>query len=218
MTSSRARIAFPFLCSLFVFGALAGYGCGGSSSGTDAVALCNQFCNKYNSLCAVDAGPINISIDCATTCTPAMVSQKTTNCPNSSAIISATQACVNKTTCTDLTTCAAGIPQCSSGAGGTSGGAGTSGSAGTSGAAGTTGSGGRGAAGATGSGGRGAAGTTGTGGTGATGTCADLLACCNATTNATLKSACMTSYTTVMSMGDATCGQILAQIKSAYCP
>jgi hypothetical protein len=216
MTRSRTRSFFTFLAVSFVAAAAAGYGCGSSSSSSsDAVALCNNFCNKFNTLCVADAG-LGVSIDCATQCTPSMVSQKTTACTNSAAIISATNTCLSKTTCTDLEACTATIPQCTA----TSGSGGASGGAGTSGAAGTTGAGGH--AGATGSAGNGAAGTSGTAGNGAGGasgaTCADLLACCNATTNATLKSACMTSYTTVMSMGDAVCGQILTSIKASYCP
>jgi hypothetical protein len=72
-----------------------------------------------------------------------------------------------------------------------------------------------------GAGGRtgGAGGFTGSlgGSTGTAGTCADLLACCNAA-NATLKPSCMTEYNTVVSMGDATCGQLLSVIKSTFCP
>ncbi len=55
------------------------------------------------------------------------------------------------------------------------------------------------------------------GSTGATGTCADLLACCNAA-NVAVKPTCMNGYTTVMSMGDGACGQLLAQIKASVCP
>ena len=56
------------------------------------------------------------------------------------------------------------------------------------------------------------------GSTGSGGTCADLLACCNAATNATVKSACMSEYTTLMSSGDAACGAFLGPVKSSICP
>jgi hypothetical protein len=204
---------------------VAGYGCGSSSSGsTDGVALCNQFCNKFNQLCAGDASPIPITLNCATECTPTMVSQKTTNCTNSSAIISATQACLNNsTTCDALTTC--NIPTCQS----TTGGAGTSGGAGTTGSgghAGTTGAGGSSAAGNTGAGGITGLGgfggnLTGIGGFGGNiviaGTCADLLACCN-TASGTAKSTCMTAYSLAMPSGDTACGAVLGQIKASTCP
>jgi hypothetical protein len=204
MTMRRARTLLPLLGTLFLGSALAGYGCGGSSGG-DNVALCNNLCNKANSLCVTDSGPITIPpTDCATTCTPAMVAQKTTNCPNASAIVSALNACLAKTTCADLVGCEAALPQC--GGGGT---AGTSGgTAGTSGGtAGTSG----GTAGTSG-------GTAGTSGTSYT--CADLLACCNAVSDATLKAACMTEYTSfkAMAMGDTLCGTLLTNVKATYCP
>ena len=53
--------------------------------------------------------------------------------------------------------------------------------------------------------------------TGGSGTCADLLACCNAT-SAALKSACMSGYNQVVGSGDAACGIVLSGIKSSYCP
>ena len=107
------------------------------------------------------------------------------------------QTCTN--TCTQ--------PACFSttGTGGTSGG-GTGGRAG-------GGTGGR-AGGATG-------GTTGGGtggGTGSATACADFMACCNASTNATVKSVCLAQYGNVAAMGNDACATALAQIKPAVCP
>jgi len=70
--------------------------------------------------------------------------------------------------------------------------------------------------------------TTGAGGTsgglgGSTGTvvggtCADLLACCNAS-SASLKATCMQAYTSEMQLGgDLACGVALSTLKSTFCP
>jgi hypothetical protein len=82
-------------------------------------------------------------------------------CSNAAAITSASQACLNKTTCTDFTTCLGALPACagSDGTGGAGGSVGATGGAG--GRAGATGGAG-GRAGATG----GAGGSVGTGGAG----------------------------------------------------
>ena len=53
---------------------------------------------------------------------------------------------------------------------------------------------------------------------GSNGTCADLLNCCNATTVAQYKTACMTAYSQLLSSGDAACGLELATLKSSFCP
>jgi hypothetical protein len=58
----------------------------------------------------------------------------------------------------------------------------------------------------------------GSAGTVVSGTCADLLACCNAT-SATLKSTCMQAYTSEMQLGgDLACGVALSTLKSTFCP
>lgn len=198
MTVSRARILFPVLCASFLVAALAGYGCGSSSSSN--AALCQQGCDKVASLCFAEAGAegATIKMECLASC-----NSQPKNCTNQAAIDSAAQACLAKTTCTDLQNCS--IPACvgGTGAGGTTGGAGTSGGGGTTGSAGT-------------SGGGGTTGSAGTSGTAAT--CADLLACCNAASTAN-KANCMTAYTAAMGNGgDATCASVLAAIKSTYCP
>jgi hypothetical protein len=61
---------------------------------------------------------------------------------------------------------------------------------------------------------------TGTGGTvvlvdasGNSYTCANLLACCNSTTNTTLKNACLQQYNAANG-SDATCNNLLTQIKA----
>jgi hypothetical protein len=146
-------------------------------------------------------------------------------CNGSSGPFASYSTCISKCSCTDtacrmacgqptsacstcegtVTTCAFGstctVPACLVG-GGTGGASGSVGgtSGGTGGHVGTGGS------------------TGGLGGaTGTTGTCADLLACCNAA-NAAVKPSCMNGYNTVMPMGDAACGQVLAGIKASVCP
>ena len=50
-------------------------------------------------------------------------------------------------------------------------------------------------------------------------TCAQLLTCCNSITVASLKTACLNEYTTVMPAGDSMCGNVLTQIKAnGGCP
>lgn len=88
--------------------------------------------------------------------------------------------------------------------------------AGTSGTGGTSGGGSGGTSGGTG-------GFTGFDGSipgldgGFSGTCANLLACCNAT-SAQLKPACMMAYASILSTGDTGCGIVFTEIKSTYCP
>jgi hypothetical protein len=68
-----------------------------------------------------------------------------------------------------------------------------------------------------GSGGSSGGGTGGSSGGGAT--CADLLACCDASTNATAKAICMMQYENIKNAGDATCAMYLPQLKAAMvCP
>ena len=200
MTFRRAIAPASF--ALFLAGvAVVGYGCGGGSSSSDPVALCKSGCDKAISLCFADAGvdTATLKASCQSSCTSQSASNPK-NCTNSSAIISAYNTCLAKTTCDELQSCTASIPACEGGS------------------TGTGGSSGGGTGGATG-GGTGGASGGGTGGSTATGTgCADLLACCNATTNATLKLACMQSYAGVMAMGDAICAQALTAIQSTYCP
>jgi hypothetical protein len=93
------------------------------------------------------------------------------------------------------------------------------------GGAGGTGAGGAGGTGAGGAGGIGAggAGGTGAGGTGAGdaggGTCMDLMACCAAITNATIKAACTANYDAIKAQGDAACGAVYMGIKGGgFCP
>ncbi len=55
--------------------------------------------------------------------------------------------------------------------------------------------------------------------TGTSGTCADLLACCNAIANASVKAACMSEYTTLMAQGDAQCGAAVSGLRAGgACP
>jgi hypothetical protein len=99
---------------------------------------------------------------------------------------------------------------------------GTTGSAGSTGAGG--GIGGRGGATDAGSDAR-ASGAGGTivivDGSGTNYTCAQLLACCNSTTNVQAKTACIGEYNAVSPGGDAACNPVLASIKASLpgqCP
>jgi hypothetical protein len=163
-------------------------GTGGTSGSGDAVALCKQTCDTYISLCLADAGAL------ATTakgiCEGACANTASNSCTNASAIASAYRACLTQTTCAGIMSCQQNAPTCVGGAG-------------------TGGAAGGGTGGASGGGTGGASGGTG---------CADLLACCNAATNATVKSLCMTNYNNVAAMGDAVCASALAAIKSTACP
>jgi hypothetical protein len=192
--------AFSFLAPV-VLGALTACG-GGSSGGSsgDPVALCKQGCEKTISLCFADAGSLATMAQssCMSSCTSS--TSNTTTCTNSSAIVSAYQACLNKTTCNDLMNCVQTVPACQGGAGksgGSSGSGGTSGSGGASGSGGTSGG----------------AGTSSTSG----GTCADLLACCNKA-GSMYQSACMQAYSAAMPSGDSACGIVLSGAKSTFCP
>jgi hypothetical protein len=182
--------------------------CGGGSK-EDPVALCKQGCTKYVSLCGDELPegftPAQAKALCEGLCTSS-TGTGGTQCTNSSAIISAAKACQSKTTCAEYTSCNEALPPCEGGGTGTGGASGTGGRSGT----GTGGSSGTGTGGSSG---------TGTGGASGGGTaCAELLACCNATTNATLKGVCMSQYSVVMSMGNDVCMQALDAIKSTYCP
>ena len=177
--------------------------CGGGSK-EDPVALCKQGCNKYVDLCAsslpggLDAATFKAF--CETGCTSNMGGGE--KCKNESAIIAAAKPCLSKTSCDALMTCTANVPDCETG-----------GATGTGGASGT----GTGGASGTGTGGRSGTGTGGASGGGAT--CADVLACCNAATNPTIKMACMMNYEDIKNAGDATCAAYLTpQVKSLLCP
>ncbi len=59
----------------------------------------------------------------------------------------------------------------------------------------------------------------GAGSTGASGTCADLLACCNSIATASIKAQCMSEYSLLLPMGDATCGAAVSGLRSGgLCP
>lgn len=118
-----------------------------SSSGSSYKDLCLQGCAKLES-CNPDGGAL-IASYCQTSC------NKQETCSNESARISAAQACLKISDCTQFEACGQSIPECQT----TTGGAGSSGT----GTGGTTGSAGH--AGATG-------GTTGGGGSSGSGSCA----------------------------------------------
>jgi hypothetical protein len=239
MSLNRVRVIVMSLGGL----AVCGLGCGGSGKATDPLALCSQACEKEVPLCAPGATAA-VTAQAVTLCKascPTTVAGGT-SCTNLAAIVAAYQACLDKTTCADLTDCAGTIPACvgGGGSGGTHGGGGVGG-AGTGGTTGG-GSGGAsaGAAGAPGAGGAatsGSGGNTGVGGTGLfgfdagisgfdalpgldafAGTCADLLACCNSIADATKKAQCQAGYALVQSSGDTACGVAYTGLKQdGYC-
>ena len=156
----------------FALGAVQGCGSSSSSNGTNIMSACMQGCMKVVP-CLADAGISETVAQCVQSCS-ASSSKDGGTCANESAIVMAAQACAAKTTCAELETCGATIPDCvisGSGTGGTRATGGTSGATGgTSGATGGT-------SGATG-------GTSGaTGGTGGTASCAicdKAQTCCTA--------------------------------------
>jgi hypothetical protein len=88
-----------------------------------------------------------------------------------------------------------------------------------SGGSGTGGSTGSGTGGSTGSGTGGSTGSGTGGSTGSGASCAALSACCNATTDMTLKTVCSAYYSGVMAMGDGACAQALTLVKmQGACP
>jgi hypothetical protein len=139
--------------------------------------------------------------------------QQRHTCSNKDQIVAAAKACQSETNCATYSACVENIPDCTGGGSGGMSGTGTGGTSGTS-------TGGRSGAGTGGTSATGTGGRSGTGGAGgASGTaCADLLTCCNATTNATYKSLCMSSYTSVMAMGNSVCADALEAVKSTFCP
>jgi hypothetical protein len=164
-------------------------GSGGAGAGNDPVALCKQVCDTSVSLCLADAGA-TAEAAARTLCEGSCPTQNPTG----------TMACLNESgritaykACATKTTCS-DITTCTQNVLPCI----RDGLGGSSGSGGSTGGGVGGAAGGTG--------------------CADLLACCNATTSASGKQVCMTYYGTVASMGDAACSQALTLVKSMYCP
>jgi hypothetical protein len=196
MNTLHHRLAFFFSLAFVA-------ACGSSSktNGGDVVASCKQACPKVATLCAADLGTdaATARAVCETLCT-STGPQAGRTCTNSAEIIAASEGCSNKATCAEYMTCSQSIPACmgSSGSGGSSG-AGTGGRAGG------------------GSGGTSGGGTGGAGGATAGTACADLLACCNRSTNPQVMAGCMAQYTNVMAMGDSACAQALAILLPA-CP
>src|SRR5580692_2649730 len=133
------------LAAGFVLGAV--QGCGSSSPSADSVmSLCTQGCDKLVALCDPDAGTSAATTECVPGCVASATTSTGGACSNQSAIISAGNACLTKTTCADLEACRLTVPACGGGTGGASG-TGTGGTTGTGGISGT-----------------GTGGTTGTGG------------------------------------------------------
>ena len=153
-------------------GALLWGACGGDDDSDDPAALCMQGCNKANA-CFGDSG--FGTTDCAASCAPKDGGSGPGSCTNESAI-TAYKACLSKE-CAELLSCFQMLPPCE---GGGTGGAGGNGGSGGS----TSGTGGR----------AGTGGSGGTAGDAGGGTCAQLLACCNAATDATIKMGCLTAY------------------------
>ena len=113
------------------FGAGIMQGCGGGSSSSNNVALCEKACDKALE-CAPDAGAIGQQLlgDCKARCQAAA----TTHCSNEAAIVSATNACLAMS-CDGFLTCSVPGCQTTTGTGGMTGTGGTTGSGGTGGAA-----------------------------------------------------------------------------------
>jgi hypothetical protein len=93
-------------------------GCGGD--GNDAVATCNQGCDKA-AMCDPELAPF--VAQCKSLC--AMPAQGGQRCTNEAAIISAASACL-KMTCETYLNCLEGVPECQGGGGGAGGGGGGS--------------------------------------------------------------------------------------------
>ncbi len=209
MNFLRTLLVWSFSATLV----LSACGSSSSTSGGDPVALCMQGCTKEISLCYADAGAggTTFATLCTSQCSTPKVTQ-TKTCTNSSEIISSVNACLAKTTCTDYEACFKGLPGCAGGGSGGSSGAGTGGATG-------NGSGGSteiSTGGSTGAETGGASGTA-TGGSTGTGTaCADLIACCNASPVAIVKSMCATIAAAITD--DAACAQALSTYKATFCP
>ena len=110
-------------------------GCGGGSSSSDDVALCQKVCDKALE-CTPDAGAIGQQAltQCKQNCTTQVPNQ---HCSNESAIRSAVNSCLPMA-CDAFLTCAQSVPACQS----TTGTGGTTGNGGTNGGGGAGGSGG----------------------------------------------------------------------------
>jgi hypothetical protein len=109
---------------LLVVAFLAGtsQGCGGDSS--DAVAICNQGCDKA-AMCDADVAPF--VAQCKSQCS--MQGTGGQRCTNEAAIISAVSSCL-KMTCETYLSCLEGVPDCQGGGGGAGGGGGSTGQGG----------------------------------------------------------------------------------------
>jgi hypothetical protein len=109
-------------------------GCGGGSSSSNNVALCEKACDKALE-CTPDAGAVGQTAltQCKQNC---QTQAGTTHCSNESAIASAVSSCLSMS-CDSYITCVEGLPACQSttGAGGTTGTGGSTGTGGTSGTA-----------------------------------------------------------------------------------
>ena len=138
-----------FLVAGFALGAV--QGCGSSSPSAESVmSLCTQGCDKLVALCDPDAGTSAATTECVPGCVASATTSTGGACSNQSAIISAGNACLSKTTCADLEACRLTVPACAGGTGGASG-TGTGGTTGTGGISGTGTGGTSGAAGGSGS-------------------------------------------------------------------
>jgi hypothetical protein len=108
-------------------------GCGGGSSGTNTVDLCNRLCTK-----TVECAGGFITLDqCKAQCTSETMSSGGQRCTNEAAIVSKVNECLAKPDCPMFIQCGMTVPECagsSSGAAGT----GSSGAGGTTGAAGSS--------------------------------------------------------------------------------
>jgi hypothetical protein len=119
-------------------GAGATAGTGGISGSSDPVVICKETCNVFISLCVAEAGATAASLAkgiCEGACATSLGAGDggtASACTNSSAIASAYQACLTKTTCADVMACQSSVPACAGASRGTGGaaGGGTGGSSG----------------------------------------------------------------------------------------
>lgn len=88
------------ICGLL--SALGFVGCGNSAT-TDPVAVCNQLCQRYASLCEAEAGSAGVTSCQSMQCSA--IGQTTCKYSNMNAITTAVEACSAKSTCQDLEVC-----------------------------------------------------------------------------------------------------------------
>jgi hypothetical protein len=182
--------AFSRLIVVGFAGTILWAACGGddSNGGDDWTALCKKTCTKVAA--CFDAGGFTVNCD-AQCASGADGGSGSGGCKNDDARSAAAKACLEKEACQDLFACFDAIPDCEGGGTGSGGGGGTGGAGGTGGSSGGAPDGGA--------------------------TCATLLACCNAATDANVKSACLMTHMNAMG-NDMICSLTYSAIRGVACP